>query len=209
VRPLDVLKCALIALVFFVNSQAQEPPASNIRIIEDQILSMIDVAGQCMWPDSVKAVWLVAESSNHPLNPLVRKQFFLWARAKGFHDIYEGPAEEKPAIPCYTFTYLPLQSKISYVKADHGQRDRVRQITSEVYFSVLEPSRKIVLAERKTATFQDSISHKEIPFIESSALAFSQGEKPKDKLISTLFQPVIVGLTTAGIIYSFYSFRSR
>jgi len=208
----DVFKFAVVALLFsqlWLAAQAQDALPTNLQVIEGQLASLISQAGAALYSDSCGAVVLQEEISHHPLNAFVNKQFVQWAKARGFSAIYQGAAEGYSALRHDTFRYMPVQVQVQYQRSDSSGSALRRRVTVEVYFSLQHASGKIVFSENLLAHYQDVVREKETRSLETPALAFTHGERPASGIIATLLQPVVVAITTAGVIYSFYSFRSR
>jgi hypothetical protein len=212
VRLNNVLKLELYVFLFVSSStmiRAQEPVRANLQIIQDQLAQMITESGKTLLSDSSHSLVLHAQVPDHPLNGLVIKQLYQWAKTKGFASVYTDPVVRNQDRLYFMISFMPGQPRIQYQLVEGQRSKRTRQIVSQLDLVIQDPSLRIVLAETKKAAFQDIITIKEIQYIESPGLIFTYGEKPKEGVLSVLFQPLLVTVATAGIIYSFYSFRSR
>lgn len=207
----DVLKLELYAFFFVslgVGFAASKPPQSNLQIVQRQMQQMISECGERIPVADSQRIVLRALLAYHPLNGLVKQQLYTWAAGHGFTSIYEDSTQGQDS-PGYLISFMPIRTTIRYYKLGNLGKERQRQIATELHLCVRNPGREILFSSIRSAAFQDTVMQKDIRYLEAPDLAFTRGEPPAESLAAKLFQPLLISLTTAGIIYSFYSFRSR
>ncbi|OPZ70519.1 MAG: hypothetical protein BWY83_01602 [bacterium ADurb.Bin478] len=188
---------------------AEKEAPTNLQIIESQVADLLAQAGADIVPDSGCGLIVDSAVPGHPLNALVKKQAFQWARSAGFATVYEGVPLQADSLHHYTLTFMPVRVNVQYQTTAEDRTLLQRLITTELLITLLTPVRQVVMSENKRAFFQDQIAARNFAQLETPELAFTQGEKPKqDKALSWL-EPLLVAVVTGGIVYSFYSFRSK
>ncbi len=210
-RSADVLKLELYAFLFVSLSvcfAADKPLAGNLHVMQQQLEQMISECSNSISATGSQSVILHALAAKHPLNGLVQHQIYTWLKQQGFTSVFVDSSQDMSSAG-YLISFLPVSATVRYHKINSHKKNRQRQITMELHVCVQDSAREILLSTIKTAVFQDSVSQKDIRYLETRDLVFTHGQQPEENLAARFFQPLLISLTTAGIIYSFYSFRSK
>jgi len=195
--------------VFYAASAAEHAAPTNLQIIESQEAERIVQTASAVVVDSGCALIVDAAAPAHPLNALVKKQVYLWAKTAGFAAVYEGVPLSADSLNNFTLTFMPIRAQVRYQRSAEDRAVLQRLIATELLITILRPSRKVILSESKRAFFQDLIAAQNVAQLETPELSFTQGEKPKQAGALSWLEPLLVAVVTGGIVYSFYSFRSK
>lgn len=188
---------------------AENKAPTNLQIIESQVADLLAQAGAGIIADSGCGLIVDSAVPGHPLNALVKKQAFEWARSAGFAAVYEGVPLQADSLQHFTLSFMPVRVNVGYQTFAKDRALLQRLITTELLLTIVKPLRQVVMSESKQASFQDLVATRDIAELETPELFFTQGEKPiQDKALSWL-EPLLVAVVTGGIVYSFYSFRSK
>ncbi len=188
---------------------AENAATTNLRIIESQVAGLLAQTCADIVPDSGCGLIMDSAVPGHPLNVLVKKQVFQWARSAGFAAVYEGVPLMADSLSNYTLTFMPIRIDVRYQTSAENRAYLQRMITTELLITILRPVRQVVLSESKQAFYQDLVVARNVAQLETPELAFTQGEKPKQARALSWVEPMLVAVVTGGIMYSFYSFRSK
>jgi hypothetical protein len=155
--------------------------------------------------DSVSCLCVHRLDRSHPLDWLVLQQWYKWAGQNSISAVYEDSA--RTGSGCLYAEYRPLVCRIEY-RENQGDRGVWRRIIDcELAVAIRTANKKIVCAETKRRHFEDVIAKSDVDLIEDGEAV--RGQRPRQGLAARLFQPVVISLATAAVIYTFYSFRSR
>ena len=206
-----VFKLELYAFFFVLCTTlaAENSATSNLQIIESQVADLLAQACADILPDSGCGLIVDSAVPGHPLNALVKKQVFQWARSAGFAAVYEGVPPQADSLNNYTLTFMPIRTSVRYQTSAKDRALLQRMITTELLITILRPVRQVGLSESKQEFFQDLIQARNVAQLETAELVFTQGEKPKQDRALSWLEPLLVAVVTVGIVYRFYSFRSR
>jgi len=84
-----------------------------------------------------------------------------------------------------------------------------RCVEATFFIKVSDGENRVLNAVSVSDSLKDTISEKDIMHIENPMYPFTIGEKPKSKSFRTFLEPLLITIVTGGIIYSFYTFRSK
>ncbi len=120
----------------------------------------------------------------------------------GFERIYQADSVEQPM---YHLHFRPVDCTVIY-KADSDSV--IRRIKTSVYLKLMNPQKRILYSAVLSDTLSDVIAKSTIPDIEDDNLPFTKGSGISKNRFGYL-EPILISAFTAGIIYTFYSYRSQ
>ncbi len=83
-----------------------------------------------------------------------------------------------------------------------------RMIDSYLSYSIQNQSGKILFSRSMDPEFRDVLGRSKLNTIESNNYSFTKGQKIESKFFAYFFEPVLVTVTTIGVVYLFFSLRS-
>ena len=83
-----------------------------------------------------------------------------------------------------------------------------RIISSYLSYSVQNQSGKILFSGSINPEFRDVLSRSKLKTVESNYYSFTKGQKIDSKFFAYFFEPLLVTVTTVGVVYLFFSLRS-
>lgn len=83
-----------------------------------------------------------------------------------------------------------------------------RIIESYLSYYVQNQSGKILFSRSINPEFRDVLSRSKLKTVESNNYSFTKGQKIESKFFAYFFEPLLVTITTAGVVYLFFSLRS-
>ncbi|MBD3385199.1 hypothetical protein GF407_09750 [candidate division KSB1 bacterium] len=120
----------------------------------------------------------------------------------GFERIYQTDSVEQPM---YHLHFKPVDCTVGY-KTDSDSV--IRRIKTSVYLKLMNPQKRILYSDVLSDTLSDVIAKSTIPDIEDDNLPFTKGSGISKSTFGYL-EPILISVLTAGIIYTFYSYRSQ
>ncbi len=107
----------------------------------------------------------------------------------------------------FILEYRPLLLRVEYENKTTQSDSLQRHIIVELYLKATQASR-ILFADTYRNRNSDKIAVQDIKNVENPEIQFTVGDRPVS-LLKRLFEPVLVSVLTATIIYFFYAFRSK
>jgi hypothetical protein len=83
-----------------------------------------------------------------------------------------------------------------------------RIINTYLSFSLRDKNGKILIARSLVPEYRDTIKNSSLKTVESNYYQFTRGEKIESKFINYFVEPLLVTVTTVGVVYLFFSLRS-
>jgi hypothetical protein len=203
-----VLKLEIYCFFFLSYSlicSAQSDVKTNLQICASLYGQIIEETGRAS-RGSAECLCIRRLDQGHPLDWLVLQQWYQWARQNSISAVYED-STCSDTLGCVYAEYRPLSRRILYREKHGDQGNWQRIIECELAITLRKANKEIVFADTKSRHYEDVIAKRDIHIIEDSEIV--RGEQPKQGLAAKLFQPVVISLATAAVIYTFYSFRSR
>ncbi|MEJ2537667.1 MAG: hypothetical protein P8048_11570 [Calditrichia bacterium] len=77
-----------------------------------------------------------------------------------------------------------------------------------INYSVQNQSGKILFSGSINPEFRDVLSRSKLKTVESNHYSFTKGQKIDSKFFAYFFEPLLVTVTTVGVVYLFFSLRS-
>lgn len=105
-----------------------------------------------------------------------------------------------------------VNSQIRYRTADRNLFFRTskyrRHVTVMLSFYIKNNGGSILYSRNTDYQYQDVIPSSAIQEVEDKFYPFTAGTKIESKIIKRLIEPVLITVTTAGVVYLFYTLRS-
>ncbi len=150
-----------------------------------------------------QSIQIAALDTSSSLNWVFENASYRFATELGFDRIYQGQSDRKNLWQLY---YKPIECTILYEKHSKSLR---RTVHLRVYLKVVNPEQEIVYADAVSNDLIDHINKNDLKSIENEHLPFTIGTGIKKGGFVKLLQPIIISLLTAGIVYTFDSYRSQ
>ncbi len=83
-----------------------------------------------------------------------------------------------------------------------------REIMTVFSYFLKDRNDAVILSRQKNLFYNDKISRSEIKKVENQIYSFSVGTKMESKFVKVLIEPFVVTVTTAVVVYLFYTLRS-
>jgi len=100
--------------------------------------------------------------------------------------------------------------KVNYQASDSLPADSIaRTATVAFYLKAIAPDHRILVAKRFCKSRGDKIGAGEIEKVESAAFPFTRSQRKARSFFSAIVEPIIITIASGGVIYIFYSFRSK
>ena len=187
-----------------------QEPETNLKLVKDVFYQIIDESLAGFNPvDSSALIYKPTKSLEY--NWLIEHQIIEIAQQKGFITFYQyrKPLSDNTA-SVYDLTYEPVLLHVEYRPNKSLTSSNVeRLITCELGIKCVDENSQVVASGIIEKSFSDIISSKDIKLVENSNYFFTIGEKNSKGMFGSLFEPIIISAITGGIIYSFYSYRSK
>jgi biopolymer transport protein ExbD len=205
----SVLLCFLIALFLIPKlDYAQSKPNRQVlaELLTSPILNSLDSI-------MVKPI---------PLRIVIKQnsELALWLKSELRSDllvnnfqVYEAPLDSTQNNPAESeIIIVKVEAQIKYKSADRNLLFRTtkykRMISGILNYYIKSKTGAVLVSQNKTLSYNDIVGKSEMDKIENKAFLFTVGTKTESKFIKRLFEPVIVTITTAGVVYLFYTLRS-
>ncbi len=197
--PALLLSCLLGA------AKAQVP--TNLQVLDSALVQPV-IARLDSLPERVENVQLVLKNQSGLGEWAVQKiQEKLLDRRIAVYDSFPDELQNK-----YTVVINQMQASIQYRVKKRNLLFRAskyeRTISFILSFYIKNKNESILYSNSKNFDYQDVISKSEMKKLENDGYPFTAGSKAESKLMKRIFEPVLVTVTTAGVVYLFYTLRS-
>jgi len=192
-------------LLIFNTGNAQVP--TNQQVLADLIVQPVLAAldSQAHRQDGIQIVlkdknevgrWAVADLRE----ALLKRNYILY-------DSLTSPSREVGKI-----VFEKINNSIRYRAVDRNLLFRAtkyaREIEATVSFFIENGQNSILHSRTKTHQYDDVIERSTVKLVENVDYPFTIGTKSESKFLKWLVEPALVTVTTAGVVYLFYTLRS-
>jgi len=188
----------------------REQGQSNLQVIEQLTADLVQTALKAL--DNTEGQALILRSSVPAKGGvwLIEKQIVAWARENGITAVFQADSLVNPHVQGLRIEYLPIEMKVSYQGGDTLAEGRTaRSASVAFYMKATTADHRIVFAEQFAKSKTDTIRTSEMQQLDNSLFAFAHAEKNRRSFFSTIVEPLIITIATGGVIYIFYTFRSK
>ncbi len=191
-------------------AHGRERSESNLQVIEQLAAELVHTALKDLHNTDSTALILSSPALAKDGSWLIEKQVMLWARDNGFAKIFQADSVANPRVQGLKIEYLPIESKVRYRAGDSLSADTItRSATVKFYMKAMTPDHRIVFAEEFSKNKIDTIRTSEVEQVENALFPFACTDKKKRGFFSAIVEPLIITIASGGVIYVFYSFRSK
>jgi hypothetical protein len=106
-------------------------------------------------------------------------------------------------------SYRPIDLKIEYEKSKDSPGVLSRNIHCELYLQLVNENGQVLFSNSNIKNYADTIDPKQMDSIENANFVFTHGQKSGKSAFGKFLEPAMITVLTGGIVYSFYSFRSK
>ena len=128
-----------------------------------------------------------------------------------FAAVYRLSKEQNPdSTSWFLLQYNPVDLAILYQKDKRDSKSPINRLVScSLSLTVYDGDGKVVVSKVANDSISDNINVDQIESVENKHYAFTVGPHPRKKFLKSLIEPVLISVITGGIVYSFYTFRSK
>lgn len=206
--PQIIIVLAIVAQISYLYCREQDK--SNLQIMEQLISGIIQTAFQNLPAADSSAFIIFSPMNAQRTNWLVEKEIIQWTRSRGIGKVYQADSSMTPSVQGYQVMFQPVEFKVSY--NDDGSLPSgttERNITGSVFIKTLAPDNRILLAQNFSQSYKDAVRAEHVSRFEDNRYPFTIAKKKARGFFNAFMEPFLVTAASGGIIYIFYSFRSK
>jgi hypothetical protein len=128
-----------------------------------------------------------------------------------FAAVYRFSAEQnRDSTSWFLLQYNPIDLAVLYQKDKRDSNGQITRLVScALSLTVYDGDGKVVISKIVNDSMSDNIGMNQIETVENEHYPFTVGPHLRKKFYKSLIEPVLVSVITGGIVYSFYTFRSK
>ena len=197
-----------ILILFSSTHLYGEELETNLQRIEQAIAQIIQTALEQLQIDESAVLVIRAPKQRSGYDWLVERQIVRNAEKVGFKDVYQNSAAD--GLKKYFIEYHPIDVKVRYSsEKSKDKKSLTRIVSAELFLQVTDADNKVLSSSVGQKTLRDRITKKVIQDIENPRYPFTIGITDQGHSYRRYVEPFLITAVTAGVIYSFYSFRSK
>ena len=208
-RIYDIFQQAKVNFLFFFPLflyQSNGTTQDNLAIFQNLTLEIVHSVFEDISPDSSTTVSINSQDNREEGKWLIENGFIRYLLNKNLNiELGQAHNSDKQII---------IEFQISRIGVQYfpiSKKDELkRQINLELQVRVRTGiSNKILLLKDYKKQYTDSVRITDIKRIENNNYPFTQGKLPEKWSFKILIEPVIVLITSATVIYLFFTLRSK
>ncbi|MBD3378227.1 hypothetical protein GF406_24575 [candidate division KSB1 bacterium] len=196
----DIL-CFILLLSVFSARADEDQPTSNLVRFEKLFSLMASETDSFFNIKSHSSVLIQGSAQQTSAGWFFRSSLIQFLQNEVERIVWQNPQD----VDCMLEFQVP-ETSVQYTKVNHDGVERKVSATASLVFKI---GNEISASQTFKKSLLDTIKINDLQQIENSLYPFTIGEKPESGAWQKWLEPgLLIGLS-AGIIYMFYSFRSK
>ena len=202
------LKYLLIFFLLYpaVNVHSTQLPTDNLTVFCQLTSNIVDSVVNRIEPDSANIVKINSLNKENQCNWVIENEFVKKLMFSGVDILINGTSNTKFN---YLIEFSIVNFNVKYFPTSEKKTVQRKQIVSLDIRALHGQNGKVIFVKRFTKQFVDSVRIENISKIENQNFPFTAAKIPVNLGLKKYLEPFIVLLTSVGIIYMFFSLRSK
>jgi hypothetical protein len=118
--------------------------------------------------------------------------------------------QDRNSTSWFLLQYNPIDLAVRYQRDEPESNGQITRLVScALSLTVFDDDGKVVISKTVDDSLSDKIRMDQMETVENEHFAFTMGPRLRKKSLKRFIEPVLVSVITGGIVYSFYTFRSK